>query len=149
MSENRNIFTGNPINLFIAAKDYGGINIRRLHIFILYLIKSIIVLPFACVEYIYYRPKIIKTKIGEEIPSWIYVIAIIISSLLFAAGHLPSTSILIGLSLPIVLRAFILNGIVGVLFGYLYWKKGLAYAINAHIFTHVFNQLIFAPLLFG
>jgi len=55
---------------------------------------------------------------------------------------------LIGLSTPIIIRSFILNGIGGIGFGYLYWKKGLSYAILAHMLTHVFMQLVFMPIFF-
>lgn len=92
--------------------------------------------------------KCLKNQSSEAVPSWVFVFAVIVSALLFALGHLPATSVFIGLSFPILVRAILLNGLVGIVYGYIYWKKGLAYAMNAHMFTHVFNQLIFAPLLF-
>jgi hypothetical protein len=49
---------------------------------------------------------------------------------------------------PIIIRAFVLNGIGGIGFGYLFWKKGLAYSMVAHGVTHIFMQLIFMPLMF-
>lgn len=73
-------------------------------------------------------------------------IAIAISSLLFALGHLPATAQMMGLSVPIVVRSLLLNGIAGFGFGWLYWKKGLLYAMLAHMMAHLFNQLIFMPL---
>lgn len=89
-----------------------------------------------------------KTKDYLNIPSWVYITAIIVSATLFAAGHLPITKQILGLSLPIVIRCFLLNGIGGLVFGYLYWKKGLAYSMYAHAIMHVFTQLIFLPILF-
>jgi len=89
-----------------------------------------------------------RAKDKSEIPVWIYVTAIVLSSLLFAAGHLPNTAQTIGLSVPIIIRCFILNGIGGLGFGYLYWKKGLVYSMCAHASTHIFMQVIFMPLLF-
>lgn len=83
-----------------------------------------------------------------KIPNWIYITAIIISTILFAAGHIPFTMQSIGLSVPILIRCFVLNGIGGIGFGYLYWKKGLAYSMYAHAATHVFMQVIFMPILF-
>ena len=68
--------------------------------------------------------------------------SIFISAALFAAGHIPFTSQVIGLSLPVLARTFLLNGIGGIGFGYLYWKRGLAYSICAHASTHVFINLI-------
>ena len=78
----------------------------------------------------------------KNIPGWIYISSILISAALFAAGHIPFTAQIIGLSLPVLARTFLLNGIGGIGFGYLYWKRGLAYSMCAHVFTHVFINLI-------
>ena len=66
----------------------------------------------------------------------------IIAALLFAAGHLPVTSILLGLSPMIIFRCFLLNGGLGLLFGYLYYKYGLRYSMIAHAGCHVVSKLI-------
>ncbi len=85
----------------------------------------------------------------ENISSKYYWIAILISSLLFAVGHLPATEMIFGeLTLTLVIRSFLLNGIGGLFFGYLYWKLGFEYAILAHMFTHLSLQLIFIPLFY-
>jgi hypothetical protein len=89
-----------------------------------------------------------KDKDSLCIPRWIYIAAIVLASALFAAGHLPFTIQTIGVSAPIVIRCFVLNGIGGIGFGYLYWKKGLAYSMAAHALTHVFMQVVFMPLFF-
>jgi large-conductance mechanosensitive channel len=90
----------------------------------------------------------IRREQPSTIPAWIYWMAIGIVALLFAAGHLPATAAMIGLSPMIVLRSFVLNGIAGFLFGLLFWKKGLTAAMIAHASTHLFNQLVLMPLLF-
>jgi len=74
-------------------------------------------------------------------------VAIYISSLLFALGHLPATAQMMGLSAPIVIRALLLNGVAGLGFGWLYWKKGLIYAMLGHMMAHIINQLVLMPLL--
>lgn len=79
----------------------------------------------------------------SDLQAWI---AISISALLFALGHLPATSQMFGLSVPIVIRSLLLNGFAGIGFGWLYWKKGLIYAMLGHIMAHVFNQLVLMPL---
>jgi len=89
-----------------------------------------------------------KSKDKQAIPNWIYITAIVVASTLFAAGHLPITEQTIGLSVPIIIRCFALNGIGGIGFGYLYWKKGLAYSMFSHAATHVFMQVILMPILF-
>lgn len=83
-----------------------------------------------------------------NIPNWIYIMAIIVATTLFAAGHIPVTAQTLGLSTPILIRCFVLNGIGGLGFGYLYWKKGLIYAMCAHATTHIFMQLVFMPIFF-
>lgn len=87
-----------------------------------------------------------RSKEHSAVPDWMYITAIVLSSVLFAAGHLPITAQTIGLSAPIIIRSFVLNGIGGLGFGYLYWKKGLVYSMYAHAATHVFMQLVFMPV---
>lgn len=76
-------------------------------------------------------------------------IAIILSSLVFAAGHLPATEALFGeINTILLARCILLNGIGGIFFGYLYWKKGFEYGVFAHMSTHIALQLLFIPLLY-
>ncbi len=79
----------------------------------------------------------------EEKPTTAILIASnIIAALLFAAGHLPATLMMIGNSLLIIFRCFLLNGAFGLLFGYLYRKHGLRYAMLAHGGCHIVSKLI-------
>lgn len=87
-----------------------------------------------------------RSKDYLNIPNWIYLISIIFSSILFAAGHFPATAQSLGTSAPILIRMFILNGIGGLGFGYLYWKHGLSYAMLAHMSAHISMQLLFMPI---
>lgn len=72
----------------------------------------------------------------------VLITANIIAALLFAAGHLPATATTLGLSPMIVFRCFLLNGGLGLLFGWLYRKYGLRYAMIAHGGCHVISKLI-------
>lgn len=72
----------------------------------------------------------------------ILIISNVITALLFAAGHLPITFILLGNSPLIIFRCFLLNGGFGLLFGYLYRKYGFRYAMIAHGGCHVVSKLI-------
>lgn len=72
----------------------------------------------------------------------ILVAANVIAALLFAAGHLPATAAFMGLTPMIVFRCFLLNGGIGLLFGWLYRKFGLRYAMIAHGGCHVVSKLI-------
>jgi len=78
----------------------------------------------------------------EGMSTWVLVAANVISALLFAAGHLPATEIMFGLSPMIVLRCFLLNGLFGVAFGWLYRRFGLRYAMIAHGGCHMVSKLI-------
>lgn len=85
----------------------------------------------------------------RELAGWMYHVAIFLAAILFAAGHLPTTFQLLGSSTIIIIRCFVLNGVGGIGFGYLYWKKGLSYAMVAHAATHIMMQLVLYPLLLG
>ena len=81
-------------------------------------------------------------KKNEHPGTAILVAANVIAALLFAAGHLPTTAILFGLSPMILFRCFLLNGGFGLLFGWLYRKYGLRYSMIAHAGCHVISKLI-------
>ena len=78
----------------------------------------------------------------EQTPVAALVAANIISALLFAAGHLPTTAALMGLTPMILLRCFLLNGGIGLMLGFLYRKHGLRYAMIAHAGCHIISKLI-------
>lgn len=87
--------------------------------------------------------KIFFRKYGrEQIPTAVFVIANVIAALLFAAGHLPATSVLFGSLTPLLLfRCFLLNGGFGLVFGLLYRKYGIVYAMAGHALFHVVAKL--------
>ncbi len=68
----------------------------------------------------------------------------LIVAIIFGLGHLPAASIMMLPITPVVVTAaLVLNGIAALVFGYLYWKKGLEAAMVAHfsadIVVHVFG----------
>ncbi|HMN31212.1 MAG TPA: CPBP family intramembrane metalloprotease [Caldilineaceae bacterium] len=70
-------------------------------------------------------------------------LAIAVSALLFGVGHLPMASFLIGsLNGPVVLFVVGLNATFGLLFGWLFWRRGLEAAMVAHAMTHVVSYLV-------
>ena len=81
-------------------------------------------------------------KKSERPAAAVLIAANVIAALLFAAGHLPTTAMLLGLSPMILFRCFLLNGCFGLLFGRLYRKYGLRYAMIAHAGCHVISKLI-------
>lgn len=58
--------------------------------------------------------------------------AIVLASLLFGLGHLPAASLVWELDAGVVLRTLLLNGIGGVVFGWLFWKRGFEMAVLSH-----------------
>lgn len=81
-------------------------------------------------------------KNNDVIPVKVYVVANIISAILFAAGHIPSTMTMTTLTTVIIIRCFILNGGLGLAFGYLYRKHGIGYAMIAHGFIHLISDIL-------
>jgi len=81
-------------------------------------------------------------KTTEGMPrSGVFWTAIILVAVLFGLGHLPVTSAMTPITESLVVRALVLNGIAGIAFGYLYWKRGLEAAMLAHMSTHLVMQI--------
>ncbi|MBQ8312714.1 MAG: CPBP family intramembrane metalloprotease [Clostridia bacterium] len=78
----------------------------------------------------------------EGASTWVLIAANVVSALLFAAGHLPATEMMFGLTPMLVFRCFLLNGVFGLAFGWLYRRFGLRYAMIAHGGCHVVSKLI-------
>ena len=72
--------------------------------------------------------------------------AIVITALLFGVGHLPTTATVLSLTPLVIARALLLNGIGGIVFGWLYWKRGLLAAMLAHFSADIVLHVA-APLL--
>jgi CAAX prenyl protease-like protein len=74
-----------------------------------------------------------------SIRPWVYVAAILLAALLFAAGHLPALSFLLpDAPRSLVMLVLAANFIPGVLFGWLFWRRGLEAAMLAHGSAHFF-----------
>lgn len=72
--------------------------------------------------------------------------AIILAAFLFGVGHLPAaTATGMDLTLLLTLRIILLNAVGGIIFGWLYWKKGLEAAVIAH-FTADIGLHVVLPL---
>lgn len=67
-----------------------------------------------------------------------YWIGIVLAALIFAIGHFPVVFNTIESPGTILLTYVLIgNSVGGLIFGWLYWKKGLESAFLAHIFIHV------------
>lgn len=89
----------------------------------------------------------IMSKLLKRLSPGIYWSGIMLTALLFAVGHFPIAFQAVPSPSPALL-GYILAGntVGGVVFGWLYWKKGLESAMVAHIFAHVVMVLL-EPLL--
>lgn len=68
------------------------------------------------------------------------------AALLFGIGHLPAAAAIWGLDGAVVARTLLLNGIAGVAFGWLYWKRGIEMAMLAHFSADIVLHVL-PPLL--
>ena len=117
------------------ASFYGGIA------------EEVLMRLFVMTFFVWLISKIARTKEGL-LANWIVWVAIVLSSVLFGLGHLPMTSALTAITAIVVVRAVVLNGIGGVVFGWLYWKKGLMSAMIAHFFADIVLHVI-TPVVVG
>lgn len=61
----------------------------------------------------------------------------LVVAVLFGLAHLPATAYFMPVTPLVVARAVALNGVAGLTFGYLYWKRGLESAVLAHLTADV------------
>jgi membrane protease YdiL (CAAX protease family) len=73
--------------------------------------------------------------------------AIIVAAVIFGLAHLSITSTVTALTPLVIIRAVILNGIGGMIFGWLYWKKGLESAMIAHFSADIVLHVLFKILI--
>jgi hypothetical protein len=70
---------------------------------------------------------------GESaLPTDVFWAANTVTAVLFGLGHLPATAALAPLSAALIVRAVVLNGIAGLVFGTLYRRYGLEWAMTSH-----------------
>jgi hypothetical protein len=74
------------------------------------------------------------------------VVGIVLAALLFGLGHLPAV-VAMGAELnpPVVTYIVVGNTLPGILFGVLYWRRGLEAAILAHALAHAVSTLALQP----
>ena len=116
------------------ASFYGGINEEiALRLFLMTLLV-----------WIFFKIK--KTADGKptKIGMWL---AIFLAAIIFGAGHLPAVASITTLTPILIARIIILNAIGGVIFGWLYWKKGLESAMVAHFSADIILHVIVPSIL--
>ena len=72
----------------------------------------------------------------------------VLAALVFGAIHLPQAAMLIGLTPGLVAFVFIGNGLPGIVFGWLFWRRGLVPAMVAHFMLDIVLKVIL-PAIHG
>lgn len=84
-----------------------------------------------------------RTSDGKP-TSVVFWVANIAAAVLFGLGHLPATAFIMPLTPLIVTRAIVLNGVAGIFFGWLYWKRGLESAMISHFSADIVLHVLLA-----
>jgi membrane protease YdiL (CAAX protease family) len=74
----------------------------------------------------------------------VFWVANVFAAVLFGLGHLPMTSAIVPLTPLVVVRAVVLNGLLGIGFGYLYWTRGLESAVFSHFSADLLLHVLLA-----
>jgi membrane protease YdiL (CAAX protease family) len=80
------------------------------------------------------------TPTAEGLPAAPFWVANALAALLFGLGHLPSAFGRVPLTPAVWAYAIVLNGICGMVFGWLYWRRGLEAAMVAHFMVDIVLQ---------
>jgi hypothetical protein len=121
-----------PVWQKLLAAVYGGTT------------EEILMRLFLMAFFIWIGMKLFKQKEPSKIG---IIIVIFLVAIIFGLGHLPITASITKITPIVVARAIILNGIGGIVFGWLFWKNGLESAMIAHFTADIF-LLTLLPLLF-
>lgn len=112
---------------------YGGIN------------EEILLRLFLMTLLVWIFFKIKKTEDGKPTNADMWL-AIILAAVIFGIGHLPTLLAITTPSPLLIVRTIVINCVAGIIFGWLYWKKGLESAMISHfsadIVLHVILPLI-------
>ena len=119
-----------PLWKGFLASFYGGIS------------EEIVMRLFLMTLIVWIIFKIKKTDDGKP-TTWGIWIAILVSAVIFGLGHLPVTGAITAITPLIIGRAILLNGVGGIVFGWLYWKKGLESAMIAHFSADIILHVIY------
>ena len=118
----------------LLASIEGGVNEEvQLRLFFMTLIAGLIAIA--------------ARKMDQKLPTVIFWTANILAAVLFGLGHLPATAQMgLPMDFLVVSRAIVLNGLLGIGFGWLYWKHGLESAILGHFSADIVLHVIL-PIL--
>ncbi len=108
---------------------YGGIN------------EEILLRLFLMTLLVWIFFKIKKTGEGKPTKAGVWL-AIILAAVIFGAGHLTTVMAITTLTPVVIVRTIVLNAVGGIIFGWLYWKKGLESAMISHFSADIVLHVI-------
>jgi membrane protease YdiL (CAAX protease family) len=74
----------------------------------------------------------------------VFWFANILAAVLFGLGHLPTMASLVPLTPLVIARTVVLNGLLGIIFGWLYWRRGLEAAMISHFSADIVLHVLLA-----
>jgi membrane protease YdiL (CAAX protease family) len=86
------------------------------------------------------------TPAAKGLPAAPFWVANCLVALLFGLAHIPGALASVPLTATVWAYAIVLNGICGIVFGWLYWRKGLEAAMLAHFTVDIVLHVI-GPVL--
>jgi hypothetical protein len=87
------------------------------------------------------------SRVFRNVRTGIMIAALVLAAVAFGAGHLPMAAKLWSLTPVVITRTIVLNAVGGIVFGFLYWKRGLEHAMAAHFSADIVLHVIAASIL--
>ncbi len=115
----------------LLASFYGGIT------------EEVLLRLFVMTLFVWLGKFISHTEDGRPTQAVLWT-ANILAAVLFGLGHLPATAMLMTITPLVIVRAILLNGIVGVGCGYLYATRGLESAMLSHFSADIVLHVLMA-----
>lgn len=84
-----------------------------------------------------------KTSDGKP-TNVVFWTANILAAILFGLGHLPAMTLIVPITALVVVRTVVLNGLIGIACGWLYWKRGLEAAMISHFSADLVLHVLLA-----
>lgn len=79
---------------------------------------------------------------GKDPSRLAFWLAIAFSALLFGVAHLPAAAAIWSLTPIVITRTLVLNSLMGIAFGFLYWQWGFEYAMLSHFCADIVVHVI-------
>lgn len=84
-----------------------------------------------------------KTSDGKP-TSVVFWTANVLAAILFGLGHLPAMTLIVPITALVVVRTVVLNGLIGIACGWLYWRRGLEAAMISHFSADLVLHVLLA-----